>query len=476
LRRIVSDVTVTLAGEGRLIEPRGSPVRADPGTAGAGPNGSGIAAATSSLPSALRIVLDADSFAFDLGGQYRHAAYRDLATVAVQAGSVLLVLGHAPGAPHLLCERFGEHLGRLVTELRDRRLRQRLADRFIELPADKAIVLVEYEATAGKPGVAHLAYHDRGFVLAPLDERQPWQSVPRGRIGRVDLIPDVGGLQVAALDGLPVRLLRLGPSAVRHGQAMTALRDAALADAASLVEALIADAPFEARDRAAALLVDGRPADVDSLGSAWTPLEAAVLAEPTFAESYRALVAKAGGASSPRWLAMAPEQPGSPQLKAWFLIALPGNLLAMELVSEGAHATYCFRVLPRTSYAGQDPAAMRPALDGAVASISQTLLDIRFLREPIGLPDAALASPDYLRYRLAIAELPSLAEARRHFVARIVHGTGWAAALDDLLAWHGACRDDAAIWPGRAAQETTIMGLGAGMAAPPTSGPAVRSG
>ncbi len=82
----------------------------------------------------------------------------------------------------------------------------------------------------------------------------------------------------------------------------------------------------------------------------------------------------------------------------------------MELVSEGAHATYCFRVLPRASYAGQAPAAMRPALDGAVASISQTLLDIRFLREPIGLPDAALASPDYLRYRLAIAELPSLAE------------------------------------------------------------------
>jgi len=257
---------------------------------------------------------------------------------------------------------------------------------------------------------------------------------------------------------------------------MTALRDAALADAAALVEALIADAPFEARDRAAALLVDGRPADLDTLAPAWAPLEAAVLAEPTFAESYRALVAKAGGASSRRWLAIAPEQPGSPQLRAWFLIALPGNLLAMELVSEGAHATYCFRVLPRASYAGQAPVAMRPAFDGAVASISQTLVDIRFLREPIGLPDAALASPDYLRYRLAIAELPSLAEARRHFVARIVHATGWAAALDDLLAWHGACRDDAAIWPGRAAQETTIMGLAVGMAAPPTSGPAVGAG
>ncbi len=288
---------VTLAGEGRLVEPGGSPVHADPGTARSGADGSGGAAPTSAPPSALRIVLDADLFAFDLGGQYHHAAYRDLATVAVQAGTVLLVLGRAPWAPRLLCESFGEQLGLLVTELRDRRLRQRLADRFIELPADKAIELVEYEATTGKQGVAHLAYHDHGFVLAPLDERQRWQSVPRGRIGRVDLLPDVGGLQVDILDGLPVRLLRLGSSAVRHGQAMTALRDAALADAAALVEALIADAPFETRDRAAALLVDGRPADVDTLGPAWAPLEAAVLAEPTFAESYRALVAKAGGAA-----------------------------------------------------------------------------------------------------------------------------------------------------------------------------------
>ena len=467
------DLRATFEGEGRLIEPGGTVVRRDPGAAAVGGDAGGTAAPAAGPSAPLRIVLDADSFAFELSGrQPRHATYRDLGTVAVQGGSVLLVLGQAPGAPRLLCERLGAHIGALVRDLRERRLRQRLADRFVELPAGEAIELVEYQAEgeaaarAAESGVAQLAYHDRGFVLAPLDERLPWRAVPRGQIGRVDVRRDVGGVEVDVLDGPPVRLLRLGAAAVRHGQAMTGQRDAALADAAALVEGLIPDASFEARDRAASLLVDGRPAGDDALGPAWAPLEAAVLAEPAFAESYRALVARAGGPSSIRWLAMAPERPGSPQPKTWFLVALPGNLVAMELVSGGAHATYCFRVTPRASYAGEAPAAMRRALDGAVASISQTLVDIRFLREPIGLSDAALASPDNVRYRLAIAELPSLAAARLRFVARIVHDAGWGAALDSLVTWHGSCRDDAAAWPGRAAQEAAITGLAEGPATP----------
>ncbi len=46
-----------------------------------------------------------------------------------------------------------------------------------------------------------------------------------------------------------------------------------------------------------------------------------------------------------------------------------------------------------------------------------------------------------------------------------MHATeeSWAAALDDLVAWHGACRDDAAIWPGRAAQEAEVADASAGL-------------
>jgi hypothetical protein len=100
----------------------------------------------------------------------------------------------------------------------------------------------------------------------------------------------------------------------------------------------------------------------------------------------------------------------------------------------------------------------------AVAEISESLVDSRFLREPMALPDDQLRQPKALRYRLALAALPSLASARARFVARIVHrdDASWAAALDDLMAWHATARDDAAVWPGRAAQEAEVAAAGGG--------------
>jgi hypothetical protein len=395
----------------------------------------------------------------------------------------------------------------LVREMRDRRLTQRLADRFIDLPDDGAIELVEYAREAagapfpGESGIAQLAYHDRGFVLAPLDDRLAWHVVPRAAIVRVEEQPEVGGVRVALESAPPIHLVRVGPASRRHAMRLAGLRDAALADAGAIVGGLIPDAPFAARDLATSSLVDGRPCGPERLGAAWGPLERAVLTEPAFAESYRALVAKAGGETSLRWLAIAPEQPGSPVPRAWFFVALPGNLVAMELVSAGAHATYLFRVVPRGTYAGEAPGAMQAAYEAAVGAISETLVDIRFLREPIGLPETSLGSPEYMRYRLAIAALPSLAAARARFVGRVVHDDGWSAAVDDVIAWHRACRDDAATWPGRARQEAAILGTGdepgtavlgggpvalgagsaasgAGSVAPPvgTVGPGTRSG
>ncbi len=90
--------------------------------------------------------------------------------------------------------------------------------------------------------------------------------------------------------------------------------------------------------------------------------------------------------------------------------------------------------------------------------ISAALVDARFLREPIALPDDQLATPEGIRYRLALRALPSLAAARAAFVGRLVHRDedSWGAALDDLIAWHAACRDDAAVWPGRTTQEAQV--------------------
>ncbi len=438
--------TVRVAGEARLL----GPGQARPVEGGM-------------ILQPVALACEADGFTFAIGDAPAHrAAYRDLSLVAVQRGVVLLVVGEPGNEVRLLVEHLGQHLGTLVQVLRDRRLRQQLADRFVEVPPAEAIELVEYRA-AGDAGVGQLALHPGGVVLAPLDERRPWITIHRADIGRVEVDASTGSLGVVGgAGGAGFELVGLGDRARGLRDRLTVLREGAAADAVALVAGLIPDAPFVVRDRAAALLVDGRPCAPAELGEAWQPLESAVLAVPAFAASYRALLGRAGGSAALRWLALAPDAPGSDALRAWFFVGLPGNLVAMELVSEGAHATYCFRVVPRSTCAGQSPTSMRPHLEVAVQQISGALVDARFLREPIGLPDDQLALPAYARYRLALAALPSLAAARGAFVARLVHRdeASWSAALDDLIRWHAACRDDGATWPGRAGQEALVDAAG----------------
>ena len=398
------------------------------------------------------------------------AGYRDIASILVDAGAVAVALGAGPGAVRWVFERFGTLTGVLVKGLRDGRFRQRLADGLVELPVTTTIDLVEY-AAGSETGVAQLAYDDRGATLAPLDERLAWHRIRRADIGPADLDASVGGVAVhgagRSLPPMPeggptLRLLRLGQVAPEHRKRWTALRDGTAADASAIVSKLIPDASFGARSLAAAQLLEGRPGSPVSLGEAWAPLEAAVLAVPPFDVSYGVLRSVGGGEAAPRWLACAPETPDrTDNPKLWFFVGLPGNLVALELVSGGAHATYLFRVVPRTVWTGELPAG---ALATAVAEVSEALIDARFLREPMALPVAQLALPAALRYRLALAALPSLAGARVRFVARLVHSepTAWEAALRDLVAWHGTCHDDAAEWPGRAAQEAEVGDAGGG--------------
>jgi hypothetical protein len=120
----------------------------------------------------------------------------------------------------------------------------------------------------------------------------------------------------------------------------------------------------------------------------------------------------------------------------WFLVALPGDLLAFELVSEGSHATYLFRA--------------RVSFEAAVFDVSECLIDSRFLRSAIYLTDVALAQPTNEKQRLAVAALPSLRAARARFVGRLIHTdeAAWTAALDDVLKWNAANPAEPGRWPG----------------------------
>lgn len=410
-----------------------------------------------------RITFDDAEFTLAVGAETRVVPYRDLATVAVQAGTVLLALGSGPGAERFLLSGFGAGLTGLLRELRERRLRQQLADALVEAP-DDPIEMLEYTAGGGaERGVALLAYHPWGVVLAPLDERLAWLRPRRGDLASVD-VDETGGSVAVMAAGVEPRMASLtlpglGERARLHGDRLAALRRGAQEDAARLVSRLMPDADYGVRQEAVRALVDGRPARPADLPGAWPAVEAAVLTEPQFAASYAALVARAGPLAPERAIALAPQSPGGDEARSWFFVPLPGNLVALELVSEGAHATYCFRAAPRAT--AVDGAMPVDAVGAAIRDVTGSLLDTRFLREPIALPDEQLRLPANLRYRLALRVLPSLAAARARFVARIVHrdDVSWAAALDDLIAWHGSTRDDAAVWPGRAAQESMVESM-----------------
>jgi len=437
--------TVSLTGEARLAAP-----------------------GTTSAPAT--VTLDDTGVTLQVGGDPAiRAGYRDLSLIAIQQATALLVLGYGPDAMRWMLARFGDRLGPLVRELRERRLKQRLTDGLVEVPGDPA-ELVEFDwkptsqglgpgpdgPAVPAAGVGQLVEYPWGLVVAPIDERVSWIRYRRAAIARVTL-PSPGNVVV---DGAPGQLtLRgLGPGATRFHDRIQKLRDGAYADAAGFVEQLLPDAPFGVRQKASALLVDGRPTRPDEFGDAgWPIVETAVLGEPTFADSYESLSSSAGPAA-PRWVAMSPVDPGGTEPKIWFLIAMPGNLVALELVSAGAHATYFYRVMPRAQYKGEPPERLGLAAEQAVRDVSEALVDCRFLREPMALPADQLRLPKYLRYRLALAVLPTLAWARARFVARIVHkdSASWSAAVADLVRWHSTAGDEAAEWPGRSAQEAQV--------------------
>jgi hypothetical protein len=229
---------------------------------------------------------------------------------------------------------------------------------------------------------------------------------------------------VAARDA-SFELLSLGADHERHRARIDGMRQSALADAGAIVGRLMPDAPFDARQAASQLLVDGRPVAAGQLGEAWATVERAVLTDPTYAATYRSLRERSPDGAS--WLSIAPVRPTDPaQHMAWFFVSLPRDLVAMELVSEGSHATYLFRA--------------EGSAQTAVSDVSESLIDARFLREPIYMTDDHLAAPENLRYRLAIAALASLRAARARFAGRLIHtdDEAWSTSLDEAITTGGA--------------------------------------
>ena len=385
------------------------------------------------------------------GGRPVRAGYRDLSLIAIQQSTALLVLGDGPDAMRWMLEKFGDKLGPMVRELRELRLKQRLSDGLVQVP-DEPAELVEFDwqptdeparARPRRPAGAGrrrrpVRRSSRGVSWSARSTSAPsWIHYRRASIAKViETSPGEVAVDGDARHADAARARRGSTTAPRHaGEAARrrVRRRRGVRGAAAAGRAVRA-AP---EGVASCSWTAGRPGR-EEFGDAGWPIDRD--RGPGRADLRRELrVAVLHGRRGRAALGGdVADDPGSAEPKIWFLIAMPGNLVALELVTAGAHATYFFRVMPRAQYKGEPPEKLGIAAEQAVRDISEALVDCRFLREPMALPADQLRLPKYLRYRLALAVLPSLAWARARFVARIVHRdpASWSAAVADLVRWH----------------------------------------
>jgi hypothetical protein len=114
------------------------------------------------------------------------------------------------------------------------------------------------------------------------------------------------------------------------------------------------------------------------------------------------------------------------------------DTLAWEASSRSGRATYFFRI----GTGGDSEAVVGPRRDTslevapAVRELSRALVTLNFRREPVYIPDDALASEKRLRhYAIAVRRMPELARLRHAFIGRAIHSSlpAWQRQIDAIL-------------------------------------------
>ncbi len=122
------------------------------------------------------------------------------------------------------------------------------------------------------------------------------------------------------------------------------------------------------------------------------------------------------------------------QVLHWFFFPLatkpgPANVVAWEATTHSGRATYFFRINP-------DPAKSGAGIESTIHRLNLALVLLNFRREPIYLPDDALATQlRYRRYAIACRKLSVLRELRTSYIGRAIHKTpeDWQKQVDAIL-------------------------------------------
>jgi len=225
-------------------------------------------------------------------------------------------------------------------------------------------------------------------------------------------------------------------------------------EAASLetIRTMVPSASYDELQKLSRLMMEGRAAlrtDVEAVSrDLWAKLEKCVGFSP-LAETYRYLSGLAVNSLEAVGLRKSKDA-----VYVWFMLPLMGtvgsggNVVALEVTSEGGHATYLFRVMSRSAFPTATSDQFVEEAAPMIRDLNEAIITTGFRREPIYLSEDRLNTPEYSKYLYASKHLESLRLLRERFVGRIIHNTfdQWKADLTEALVFNTSTPDETSRW------------------------------
>lgn len=318
-----------------------------------------------------------------------------------------------------------------------------------------------YSAAVGGPqvtGQGRARIYETALVLLPANARP--MRFPFSLVTSVDL----QGYKVVVSSTMgAVELSRLGNAtqffADKLREAMRSLEAATV----ETIKSMVPSANFNELNELARPMAEGRAASrkvVETISpDLWKRIELSVGQSP-LAETYQHLSAMGESALSSIGLRKAMER-----TYVWFLIPVMGsaevggNAVAMEVTSEGGHATYLFWVVPRSEFPKATKESWYQQAEGVAFDLNEAIIATGLRREPIYLTSDQLNTPEYGKYLYAAANLEPLRFLRERFFARVVHTTfeQWKKDLQEALLFNVTAPEGSARW-GRSSLEFIEFG------------------
>lgn len=137
-----------------------------------------------------------------------------------------------------------------------------------------------------------------------------------------------------------------------------------------------------------------------------------------------------------------------PKEEIWFMVPLPSNAIAMEVVTAPGHATYFFKIKSRGEFRSVSLAALQADIAQVMDDLSLSLIDLRFRRTPIYIGEEMFNRPEYVVYKFAVKKLSNLRRIRELFIGRVIHRSldQWKKDTESLLQWNTSIKDDSQKW------------------------------